>query len=179
VTTPPVPDLLNNNTVVTVAWIASIPGFTTDMAGPQLPPDVNPDGSPAAWLQTGYITCNTVGGTPDDLLPVHRPVMEIKCWAAVPGSDYAPWLVAEGLAARITVATWSRRRIPRPLRPVITYPAAMTGGVQLPAVTYPPAVVRSAYFAQEFRRLYGDQGDYAVLQADLALEWTSPTQPLD
>ena len=49
--------------LVFVAWIASIPGFSTAMVDTQLPPDVNADGSEAAWLTSGFVTVAVAGVT--------------------------------------------------------------------------------------------------------------------
>lgn len=155
--------LLPNDELVATAWIASIPGLTTAMVGTQLPPDVNADGSVASWIATGYITVAVVGGTPDALLPVSRPILQVDCWATVPGSNKPPWWKAAALASAIRYATWDRLRIPRPL-------VAAVGGVE-----YPLAVVQGAYLATAFRRIYDDQGDYARYQGDLALAWIAPT----
>jgi hypothetical protein len=159
--------LLNSDELVCCAWLATIPGFTAAMAGTQLPADTNEDGSPAAWLSTGFVTVATVGGTPDPMLPVERPVMELKTWASVPGSNKPPWMMARNLASQIRRAALDRYTIARPLTPVLN------------GVTYPKAVVRSAYFAQSFRRLYDDDADYAVYQADLALDWVTVGDRLD
>jgi hypothetical protein len=165
VTSPALP-LLPSDEIVTVAWIATIGGFTPAMVGTTLPADVDPDGGPAGWLQTGYVTVATVGGTPDDLLPVNRPVMEVKCWAAVPGSNKPPWMMARALASAIQQACWDRYQIARPLTPTVN------------GVAYPAAVVQSAWMAQSFRRLYADAADYAVYQADMALQWVTVGQLL-
>jgi hypothetical protein len=133
------------------------------MVDTQLPPDVNPDGSAASWISTGFITVAVAGGNPDPLLPVDRPVLQVDCWATAPGSNKPPWRKAAALASAIRYATRDRIRIPRPLVTAI-------GGVE-----YPLAVVQSAYLATSFRRLYDDEGDYAHLQADLALSWIAPT----
>jgi len=162
--TPPAIPVAGTDVLVAAAWIATIPGFTTVMTGDRLPPDVNPDGTPAAWLQTGFVTVATVGGNPDPLLPVHRPVMEVKCWAALPGSNDPPWGLAEALAAAITFATWDRTTMSRPLTPVVN------------GVAYPLAIVQGAYMPTTFRRLYADAADYACVQGDLALTWKSPAQ---
>lgn len=153
--------------LVATAWIATIPGLSSTMVGTQLPPDVNPDGTPAAWLQTGFVTVAVVGGTPGAALPVQRPVMQVDCWATNPGSNKPPWGMAAALAQTILRATWDRYSIPRPLP------------VNLNGVTYPTAVVRTAYVATSFRRLYDDQADYARYQGDLALEWTTVNDTLD
>lgn len=158
--------LLNNDELVTVAFLASITGLSAAMAGTQLPPDTDDTGAPAAWLQTGFVTVATVGGTPDALLPVHRPVMEVKCWAAVPGSNKPPWMAARAIASVIEREMWDRRTLARPVTPVFN------------GVAYPLAVVQAAYLAQSFRRVYDDPGDYACYQADMALQWMSPGDSL-
>ena len=165
-TTPPLP-LQNTDELVATAWIATVPGLSAAMVGTQLPPDVNANGTGAAWLSTGFVTVAVVGGTPDDLLPVNRPVIQVDCWATVPGSNKPPWLMAAAIASAIRRATWDRYRIPRPL------------AITVNGVTYPTAVVQSAYLATAFRRLYDDQGDYARYQADLALTWVTANDRLD
>lgn len=164
--TPPLP-LLPNDELVATAWIGSIPGFTLAMVGTQLPPDVNPDGSVASWIATGFVTVSVVGGNPDSLLPINRPVLQVDCWATVPGSNKPPWLRAAALASAIRNATWDRIRTPRPL-------SATVNGVE-----YPLAVVQSAYIVTAPRRLYDDQGDYARYQADVALSWIAPADSFD
>lgn len=163
--TTPLP-LYPSDEMICAAWLASIPGFSAAMTGTQLPPDVDADGSPAAWLQTGFVTVATVGGTPDDLLPVNRPVMDVRCWAAVPGSNRPPWQMARALGSVIQRACWDRRTLARPVTPVLN------------GVTYPVAVVQTAWMAQSFRRIYDDAADYAVYQADLALQWVTPGDQL-
>lgn len=165
-TTPTLP-LQPTDEIVAAAWIGTIPGLSPAMVGEQLPPDVNADGTIAAWLATGYVTVAVAGGTPHDLLPVKRPVIQVDCWATVPGSNKPPWSMAAAISSTILRATWDRYRIPRLLAPVIN------------GVAYPAAIVRSAYMATTFRRLYDDQGDYARLQGDLALSWVTVNDRLD
>jgi hypothetical protein len=164
--TPQLP-LVPDDELVAVAWLASIPGFTRAMVDTQLPPGVNPDGSTAAWIGTGFITVAVAGGGPDPLLPVDRPVLQVDCWATVPGSNKPPWRKAAALASAIRYATRDRIRTPRPLSTTIN------------GAEYPLAVVQSAYLATAFRRLYDDEGDYAHYQGDLALNWIAPTDRLD
>lgn len=157
--------LVPSDDLVAAAWIGSIPGFTTAMTGRKLPPDtLLPDSNgntlPAPWLQTGFVTVAVVGGTPDPLLPVHRPVIEVKCWATLPGSNDPPWEWAKALGTAILHATWDRFTISRRLVP------------QLDGVTYPAVSVQSAYMATHFRPLFADVADYACIQGDLALSWT-------
>jgi hypothetical protein len=152
---------------VAIAWIGSIPGLSTDMVGTQLPPSVADDGTIAAWLSTGFVTVSVVGGTPGDMLPVNRPVLQVDCWTTKPGSSKPPWLMADAICRAIQRATWDRYRISRPLTPALN------------GVTYPMAVVQSAYMATSFRRAYDDAGDYARYQGDLALSWVTVNDHLD
>lgn len=161
-TSPAIPPA-DTDVLVAAAWIATIPGFTTAMTGDRLPPDVNPDRTQADWIRTGFVTVATVGGNPDQMLPINRPVMEVKCWATLPGSNDPPWGLAEAIAAAITRATWDRTTFARPLTPVVN------------GVEYPLAVVQAAYMATTFRRLYSDAADYACVQGDLALQWITPS----
>lgn len=158
--TPALP-LDGTDELVCAQWIATITGFTPAMVGTTLPPDVNADGSPAPWVTTGFVTVAVVGGGPDPQLPVNRPVLQIDCWATVPGSNKPPWNQAAALAGAIRRATWDRRAIARPLR------------ITANGVAYPTAAVQTAYLATAFRRLYDDQGDYARYQADLFLSWVT------
>lgn len=163
----PTPPLEATDELVAVAWLASAPGLSPVMVGTTLPPDINPDGSPAPWLKTGYITVSVVGGNPDPLLPVSRPVIQVDCWATVPGSNKPPWNLAAALSRAVLRATWDRHRIPRALTPT-------AGGV-----TYPTAVVQSATIATTFRRMYDDDADYAHLSGDLHLSWVMAHDTLD
>jgi hypothetical protein len=153
--------LIAPDDLVAVAWIASIPHFTAAMVGKSLPPDVDESNQPAAWLATGFVTVAIVGGTPHPLLPVHRPVIEVKCWTAVPGSNLPPWGAAKALGQAITKATWDRVTMSRQLIP-------MENGV-----AYPAASVTGAYMATHFRPIYSDAADYACVQGDLAMTWVT------
>jgi hypothetical protein len=163
------PPLQPTTVLVATAWIATIPGFTPEMVGPRLPPDVLPrDGAgtayPAPWLKTGFITVTLITGGPDPYLPRHNPVVGVDCWAAQPGSNSPPWHMAEALGEAITVATWQRTGFNRKLTPVVE------------GVTYPDAVVQGVYLdATGFRRLYDDAADYARVTANLALSWVTPS----
>ena len=158
-TTPAQVPLAVTGEMVAAAWIASVPGFTTAMTGPSLPPDVGPDGKAAPWVATGFVTVTTVGGSPRPLIPVHEPVMQVDCWTTAPGSNRPPWQMAEALGQAITRATWGRRTISRVLRPVVN------------GVAYPPASVQGAQVLTEWRRGYSDAADYALVTADLWLSW--------
>src|SRR6202000_595359 len=90
------PPLMPTDLLVAQAWIGSITGFTTEMVGENLPPDVLPAegrkrSRPAPWLKTGFITVSVVGGDVDSSLPRHSPVIGVDCWATLPGSNDPPW----------------------------------------------------------------------------------------
>lgn len=156
--TTPLP-LLATSELVAAAWIGSIKNLSTSMVATTLPPDVNPDESPAAWLQTGFVTVSVVGGSPDIYLPVKKPVIQVDCWAARPGSGKPPWGQANVIAETIRYATLQRTGFNRVL------------SLGANGASYPGAVVTSAYFATEFRRLYSDAADYARFQADMQISW--------
>jgi hypothetical protein len=163
-TPPPRP----TDVLVAIGWIAGIPGFTTGMVGARLPPDTDQaDGTatpvPAAWIQTGFVTVQTVGGGMDPMLPRHEPVVQVDCWATLPGSNDPPWGMAEALGEAITVAAWQRAASVRVVTPVVN------------GVEYPSAVVQGAYLPTGFRRLYDDAADYARITANLALSWVTPS----
>lgn len=164
--TPALP-LEANDENVAVAWLASIAGLSAAMVGPVLPPDVDDSGNVASWISTGYITVSVVGGNPDPTLPVSRPVIQVDCWASKPGSNKPPWNMALALSRVVLRATWDRRRIPRPIVPVVN------------GIAYPVCVVQGATVVTSFRRLYDDQADYARVQGDLQLSWLMPHDTLD
>lgn len=168
----PVLPLHVNDEQVGVAWIGSIPDIITiggtSIVATTLPSDVDPvTKQPAAWVRTGFITVAVVGGSPDMYLPVNRPVLQVNCWATVPGSTRPPWGMAAALASAIRYACWPRTGVNRVL--------AITAG----GVTYPPAAVQAASLKTAFRRLYSDAADYAVYQGDLQLDWVTPGDRID
>lgn len=162
-TSPPFP-LEPSDELAGVAYIANIPGFTAAMVGTVLPPDADESGQPAPWLQTGFVTVAVAGGNPDPLLPVRRPVLDVQCWASVPGSNRPPWNQAFALANAITKATWDRRGLGRLVLPAVN-------GVEYPAVS-----VQGARVVTSPRRLYSDAADYAAVSIDLWLWWTAPAE---
>lgn len=160
-------ELYPSDEQVAVAWIGSIPGLSSSMVATTLPADVDGSGSPAAWVQTGFVTVAVVGGNPDALLPVNRPVMQVDVWATVPGSNRPPWGQAAAIASAIRRACWSRTQIPRPLQ------------ITANGVTYPGAAVQGARLATAFRRMYSDAADYAHLSGDLWLSWVTVNDRID
>lgn len=168
-TSPTLP-LLPTSELVAVSWLGSIPALQplggTQMVATTLPADVDASNNPAAWVQTGFITVTVVGGSPDIYLPVKRPVFQVDCWAAKPGSNRPPWWQANALAETIRYATLQRLGFNRPLT------------ITVNGVSYPNAMVTSAYMVTEFRRIYSDAADYARYAGDLALTWITPGEKL-
>jgi len=164
-TSPSLPNAPNDE-ITACAWIASIPDFDTSMVGTTLPPDADPDGTPAPWLQTGYVTVAVAGGSPDPLLPVRRPVLDVQCWATVPGSNRPPWMDAFALAEAIQKACWDRHTQNRTVTPVVN------------GIDYPVVSVQGARLLTTWRRLYSDEADYACLSADLWLSWIAPGEQI-
>ena len=129
------------------------------MTGPVLPPEVNRKGIAAPWVKTGFVQVEVVGGSPDPLLPVRRPVLSVTCWTTVLGSNRPPWDQAYAMGSAILKATWDRHTINRLLTPVIN------------GVAYEPAQVQGAKMLTQFRRGYSDVADFANVTADLWLSW--------
>lgn len=154
--------------LVAAEWIATIPGFTREMTGERLPPDVLPPTPeqpirPAPWLRTGFVTVQSVGGGLDPDVPRRNPVMQVDCWAALPGSNDPPWRMCEALGEAIWLATMQRTTFNRPLVLVVN------------GVEYTTAVVQGVYLATSFKRLYSDAADYARITGNLALSWVMPS----
>jgi hypothetical protein len=142
------------NALVYTAWISSIPDFTADGVGTELPSD------DTTWSANGYVVVPvTVGGTPHSTMPLRRPVAQVECWATIPGSGIPPWGMAEDLAEQIRFATYDRNNFGRLLT------------ISVEDVVYPDAQVRSVKMLTEPRRVYGDQADFAGITFDLALQW--------
>ena len=161
--------LIPTDELVAVAWIGSIPGLSVSMVATQLPADANRDGTPADWVVqgAGFVTVTVVGGGADPILPVRKPVMQVDCWATLPGSNKPPWGIANRLAETIRRAAWSRVATARPLT------------ITVNGVVYPRAAVMAAAPVTAPRRLWDDAGDYARYQFDLGLVWTALTEVLD
>jgi hypothetical protein len=168
VSTPTLPLRLNDS-FVAEAWIATIPDIAAvggaAMVGSELPPAALPDSNkPAPWVSTGFIMTTVYGGTPDPMLPIHKPVMQVDCFATVPGSNDPPWEDAEALAQAVQYACWQWNTTARPV------PVCVNG------VTYPTAIVLSAWVIRTFQRMYSDAADYARIQGDVQLIWKTANE---
>lgn len=153
------PRLLATTELVAVAWIAGIQGFTASGVGTQLPDDET------SWADGGYVVLPvTVGGTPQANAPIFQPVVQVECWATVPGSDKLPWLMAANLAEQISMATYDRSG-------AFNRPLTLPDG-------YPVAWVKSARLLTHPRRVWSDVGDYAGYVFDLYLMWIAAGENL-
>ena len=142
-----------NTDLVTLAWLASIPGLSSDMCATTLP-------DPSAWSEDGFaVVTGGVGGAMLDV-PAQAPVVQIDCYAVDTGSNKPPWGIANRLAEHIRAETFQRDRAVRDLE------------ISAGPVTYPPARVAGVRLVTEPRRMYGDPADWAHVQFDLQLLWT-------
>jgi hypothetical protein len=143
------PVLRPNNELVTTAFLVSIVG---DRVATTLPKDI------AGWAEDGFVTVDTVGGTPNIYLPIREPVMGVQCWAVNPNSQKPPWNKAASLAGAIQDACWDHPAVPRNL--------VLLGG-------YPMVQVKSAYLTGEPRRVPDDPSSYARYSIPgLVVVWT-------
>ncbi|MFF4346808.1 hypothetical protein [Streptomyces sp. NPDC001530] len=136
------------NELVTIAWLKTVVG---DRVATTLPKDNS------TWAASGFVTTDTVGGSPNIYVPLREPVMSADCWAFNPGSQKPPWNKAATLAEAIQAACWDHPTIPQR----VTLP---TG--------YPDVLVRSAYCTGEPRRVPDDPSSYARYNIPgIALAW--------
>ena len=160
---------LPTDELVAVAWISTIEGFSQSIVATQLPEPADSKGNPATWVTTapyGFVTVSVVGGGEDDELPIYRPVMQIDCWSARPGSTKPPWNTANRLAKHISAASRDRYKVMRPLT------------INANGVSYPAAAVQRAAMMTSPRRILDDAGDFARYQFDLQLQWITLAERL-
>ncbi|MEV8615690.1 hypothetical protein AB0383_48695 [Amycolatopsis sp. NPDC051373] len=135
--------------VVTRAWIAQLPGFSTEMVGEQLPSDNS------SWAASGFVTVTWAGGNTVPEYRLESPVMLVQAWANQPGIARPPWEKARNLALAVQAGIYS-------------YDPWL---LELPNCSE-DAEVKTAYVVGKPRRVYGDFGDYAGYTLDLVLNWT-------
>jgi hypothetical protein len=146
--------------LVAVAWLGSLPGFSSAMVGAILPrPDS--DGM-VPWTQTGFVQATTVGGGGDMYVPLASPAIQVDCWATQSNSDLPPYAKANALAETIRWACLANTGTQTAL--------TLRAG-------YAQARVKSAYLLTEPRRVYGDEADYARYLVNVLLNWTEVTAP--
>lgn len=154
------------NPLVARAWLGLVPGITTDMTGTTLPRIG--DTSLPPWTSTGFLTVQTVGGSPSIDTLLAQPVVSVKCWAvnasqSTPGvqvavSQKVPWYRSEALAELVRKSADAMRR--DRTKKLVTIPVS----------GYEQATVFSAYMLTEPRPLQDATG-YACHQFDLQLNW--------
>ncbi|MCW2898568.1 MAG: hypothetical protein JWO67_833 [Streptosporangiaceae bacterium] len=149
----PTPVLRADTEMVAIAWLLGCTGISNGMAASTLPKDNT------SWSATGFVTVSTLVGAPNPYYPLRNPVLQVDCWATVPGSNKPPWGIANNLAETVVAATYG----------------AAGRVVTLPAAGYPPARVLSAWVVTEPRRVYSDPADYARYMLHLGLTWAEVT----
>lgn len=154
--------------LVARAWLALVPGITAAMTGtsvPRIPTDSLP-----AWASTGFLTVQTVGGSPDPEMPLAAPVVSVKCWAVnarqdpetkkVAVSAKPPWERSDELAEMVRQASYAMQRDPS---------AKL---VTMPKTGFAQAAIESAYLLTEPRQV-PDSMNRACHQFDLYLSWAA------
>ena len=109
---------LPTSPLVARAWLAQIPGITAAMTATSVP-RITKDTLPA-WVATGLLTVQVVGGSPDIEMPIAQPVLSVKCWAVNASQDpqtgqsivqnKVPWTRSEELAEMVRQASYGMQR---------------------------------------------------------------------
>lgn len=137
--------------LVAAAWIATIPGITTDIVATTLPTEIT------TWADTGFITVGPeFGGNPMTYVPMRRPVMQIDTWGVNPNVMTPNWGQASDLAELIMAACYDNLSLNLPLN-------VRTG--------YNQARVAGAMPVTEPRRIRNDDANYGRYQLDVELHW--------
>lgn len=137
--------------LVVVAWIATIPGITTDIVATTLPTDNT------SWSDTGFITVGPeFGGNPMVHVPMRRPVMQIDTWGVNPNVMTPNWAQASDLAELIVGACEDNLSLNAPLDVRTDYNQARVTG---------------AFPVTEPRRVRNDDANYARFQLDVEVHW--------
>lgn len=158
--------LLPNTELVTLAWLALVPGFTNAMLGTTLPRDE------MSWTATGFVKVGpVVGGSPNPYNPQANPVIGIDCYAVTASkaspsaaptvSNKPPWGKAAQLAEQIRQAAYA-----------LLY-AAGPRHVAMPVPGYAHANIQGVSLVTEPRRMPGDAASYARYTFDLRLTWVA------
>jgi hypothetical protein len=138
------------NELVAVSWLKTV---SDTSVATELPQDST------TWASAGFTQVTSVGGTPDNDIPIAAPVLSLDFWAApaVTGSGKPQWNMANARAEVVRAAVLDHRAVPTVL-------------TDFPAV-YSDARVLGAQLLSEPRRIRGDEADYAHYQCDLRLWW--------
>jgi hypothetical protein len=158
---------LPTSPLVARAWLALALQQDAAMTGTSLPRI--PTDSLPAWVTTGFLTVQVVGGSPDAEMRIAQPVVSVKCWAVNAAQDAqtgqvivqnkVPWGRSEQLAETVRAASYPMQR------------DSTKKLVTLPVAGYSQATVNSAYMLTEPRPL--PHPTYACHQFDLQLFWVA------
>lgn len=160
--------MLPTTRLTAVGWLATaVPGFSVGMVGTTLPRD------PAKWTVSGFVRVGpVVGGTPEDLLPVAKPVVSVHVYgvngtqANPPNGPWSwsnkpPWSRTAQLCERIRNAVLAS-----------TYDGGVTRQIAMPVAGYAHAYVHAVSVLSEPREALADVASYAHYQLDLQFTWT-------
>jgi hypothetical protein len=159
---------LPTSPLVARAWLAQVPGITAAMTATSVP-RVGKDSLPA-WVATGLLTVQVVGGSPDAEMAIAQPVVSVKCWAVNASQD-----AQTGQVVVQNKPPWGRSEQLAELVRAASYPMQRDGSkklVTLPVAGYYQATVQSAYMLTEPRPLQ-DPSKYACHQFDLQMFWVA------
>jgi hypothetical protein len=147
--------LLPNTDLVGVAWLRRNPKLSDKGIGigTVLPSD-------DAALRAGFIQTTVVGGSPEEYVPIRRPVITVSAWAAPasPGSTKTPWPQA------FQIAEWVWEQTHDAAHRNVTLTFSLPG--------YARARVFTVSALTEPRRVPGDEGNYARVDLDVQINWT-------
>jgi hypothetical protein len=139
-----------NTTLVTLAWLKTLPGITADMVGPTRP-------QVEKWASTGFISIGpSFPGTSELYLPFRRPIVQIDFWAVTPNSKVPNHPRANELGEIVMNGVY------RDLygSPPITLPAGIN-----------PAYVTTIYAVSEVRPVPEPQSNFAHYAVDMHVGW--------
>lgn len=144
--------LIPTNELVAVAWLKAAVPYLGNRVATDLPRDN------ATWSASGFTTVTGVAGDPHIELPLSRPVVSVNFWGVAANGGRLPWNLAAQQAEQVKRAVVNHPSVPK----VLTMP---TG--------YDPARVLQVIPRSEPRRVPRDTANYAHLQMDLEIWWTS------
>lgn len=149
---------LPHSELVAQAWIRQLQGVPTNGVGTTLPKDNT------TWAASGFVQIGTVGGSPNEYLPVSNPVIGVEVWACAINSSQPPWGKANQIAEIIKAAGYgSADSLNNPQRVVALAPQ------------YQNARVLAAYAITEPRRVPADDARFAHYNFNMQFIWTPTT----
>lgn len=145
------PTLYANTELVVQALLAEFFG-SSDYIGTTLP--IADKGGVNSWIETGFVTVNSLGGTASSEVAMMSPIVAVNCWASPKtGGSKPPYGKANNLAETIRHGC----RLTRPHK--VTLPGS-----------FPEAIVFTAFLVSEPRRL-PDAASYARYTFDMQVNW--------